>query len=212
MRTVRIGAALSVAALVAACGSPGPRAPEAETHYPGVLHPARELSPDFAVEQHVELRKGERSGAFDAVLQKRGDELVLIGLGPAGVRAFVLRQEGTDVRYEQTMGPTLPFPPRNVLVDIHRAFFKRLSAPPPAGEGTVQSELDGEDVTEIWTRGALVERRYVRAAFREGAVRVLYGAGCGVERCEPETVRIVNEWFGYEIRIENRRYHSLQKS
>ena len=35
-----------------------------------------------------------------------------------------------------------------------------------------------------------------------GSVRVLYGQGCGVSRCEPSTIRIVNEWFGYELRIE----------
>ena len=184
--------------------SPGGTGQAASTDYPGVLHPPNELSPDFVVEQHVELAKDDRHGAFDGVLQKRGDELVIVGLGPMGTRAFVLRQEGVEARFEQTMGPALPFPPRNVLVDVHRAFFKRL---PP---GIERGELDGEDVTEVWKDGSLVERRYVRPAFRPGAVRVFYGEGCTRDRCEPKTVRIVNEWFGYEIRIDNRRYHSLQ--
>jgi Protein of unknown function (DUF3261) len=204
-----------------ACGSSSAREPSTSSgeavDYPGILHPPSELSPDFVVEQHVELAKGDRHGGFDGVLQKRGSELVVVGLGPAGVRAFVLRQEGTEARFEQSMGPPLPFPPRNVLIDIHRAFFKRLafagaSADGRARDGVERGSLDGEEVTEIWRAGALVERRFVRDAFRKGAVRVLYGPGCGTDRCEPQTVRIINEWFGYTIFIENRRYHSLQKS
>lgn len=196
--------------LVAACGpARAPAAAEGEGTYPGVLHPPEALTPDMAVEQHVVVRKGTQSGAFDGVLQKRGSELVLVGLGPANVRAFVLRQEGDDARLEQTMGPTLPFPPRNILLDVHRAFFKRL--PPGTTDGTRRGALDGEEVTEIWSHGALLERRYERPELR-GAVRVFYGPGCGEERCEPASLRIVNEWFGYAIEIENRRFHALQKS
>ena len=207
----RIFAGALLGLLTAACGaSPAPRAEAPSTEYPGILHPPSELSPDFAVEQHVELTKDGRRGAFDGVLQKRGAELVLIGLGPMGVRAFVLRQDGAEARFEQSMGPPLPFPPRNVLVDIHRAFFQRLPAAndaPPSG--TQRGKLDGEEVTEMWRDGSLVERGFARPSFREGSVRVLYGPGCTRARCEPGTVRIVNEWFGYEIAIENRRFHRL---
>ena len=178
--------------------------------YPGVLHPPSELTPDVVIEQHVEATKGDRTGGFDAVLQKRGGELVLVGLGPLGVRAFTIWQEGADVRYEQRLGPVFPFPPRDVLVDVHRAFFKRLALPvaPSPRDGAFRGALDGEDVEEIWRGGELVERRYVRDG-RPGAVRVLYGPGCGVSRCEPASVRLVNEWFGYELVIENRRFHAL---
>ena len=207
---IRSLAGVALGLFVAACGaSPTPPSAPMSTEYPGILHPPSELSPDFAVEQHVELTKGDRHGAFDGVLQKRGAELVLVGLGPMGVRAFVLRQDGAQARFEQSMGPALPFPPRNVLVDIHRAFFKRLPLGDGAPCGTQRGELDGEDVTEIWKDGSLVERRFARPTFREGSVRVLYGPGCTRARCEPGTVRIVNEWFGYEITIDNRRYHWL---
>jgi len=161
------------------------------------------------VEQRVEATKDGRTGAFDAVLQKRGGELVVVGLGPLGARAFVLGQDGTEARFEQRMGPPLPFPPRNVLVDVHRAFFKRLElqgggAPP---DGVHRGRLDGEDLVEVWRDGSLVERRFERPGEMEGAVRVIYGAGCRVHRCEPATIHIVNEWFAYELKIENRRFH-----
>ncbi len=195
---------LAIALLVLA-GCTAPRTPAPTDDYPGVLHPPRELSPDMVVEQHIEATRGDQHGGFDVVLQKRGAELTLVGLGPLGIRAFVLRQEGDQASLERTMGPPLPFPPRNVLVDVHRAFFERL----PAGvrQGTLVGTLDGEEVTEIWD-GELRERRFVRAG-RPGAVRVIYGPGCRPERCEPTTIRIVNEWFGYTLDIENHRYTFL---
>lgn len=186
--------------LLAACAPAKP--PPADTEYPGVLHPASELTPDVMIEQHIEARKNDRTGGFDAVLQKKGADLTIVGLGPVGIRAFVLKQVGTDATFEQSMGPTFPFPPRNVLVDVHRAFFKRL--PPDTTKGV----LDDEEVTETWKDGTLVERAY-RRADRPGAVRVLYGPGCTRARCEPSTIRLVNEWFGYELTIENRRFQAL---
>lgn len=186
--------------VLAACAPAKP--PPADTEYPGIIHPASELTPDFMVEQHIEARKNDRTGGFDAVLQKKGGDLTIVGLGPVGIRAFVLRQVGTDATFEQSMGPAFPFPPRNVLVDVHRAFFKRL--PPDATKGTI----DDEEVTETWKDGTLVERDFHRGD-RPGAIRVHYGPGCTRERCEPSTIRLVNEWFGYELTIENRRFQAL---
>lgn len=195
--------------LLAACSpaSTPAKSPDNDTEYPCVLHEPRSLTPDFAVDQHVVVKKGDRTGEFDGVLQKRGDELIVVGLGPMGVRAFVLRQEGATIEFEQSMGPPLPFPPRNVLVDVHRAFFKRLPSPPADGEH--QGHLDDEEVTEIWKAGSIVERRYERPSFRPGAVRVHYGPGCTAEKCEPATVRIVNDWFTYELTITSGRFTPL---
>jgi hypothetical protein len=194
--------ALAVVVVASAACAPPPAAPPAEGRaYPGVLHPPATLGPDFSVSQHVEAISGQRTGAFDGVLQKRGDELVVVGLGPAGVRAFVLRQVGGDVSFEQSFGPALPFPPRNILVDVHRAFFKRL-APPASGAGTVKGDLDGEAVLERWAGGELVERSFTREGER-GAVRITYEPGCTRARCAPSRIRIVNEWFGYSLTIDN---------
>lgn len=180
--------------------------------YPGILRPAAALTPDFSVEQHVEARRDAQHGAFDAVVQKRGATLVVVGLGPMGVRAFVVRQEGNEARFEQTMGPPLPFPPRNVLLDVHRVFFKRL--PLPAGDhepaGIVRGAIDGEEITEVWEGGRLIERRFARPDRPNGRVRVIYGPGCDVARCAPTTVHLVNEWFGYELRIDNRNYRFFE--
>lgn len=190
--------------LFVACRPAAP--PPGDVRYPGILHPPNELSPDMVVEQHIEAKKNDKTGGFDAVLQKKGGDLTIVGLGPVGVRAFVLKQAGDDATFEQSFGPAFPFPPRNVLVDVHRAFFKRL--PDPNGNGTTHGTLDDEDVSEIWKNGELVERDY-RRADRPGAIRVFYTSGCTRDRCAPGAVRLVNEWFGYELTIENRQFHFL---
>ena len=195
-----------VLVLVGACGSP-PKTPDASTEYPGVLHPPSELTPNFSVEQQITVTKGDRKAELDGVLQKSGDQLVIVAFGPLKVRAFVLKQDPTGIHYEQTMGPQLPFPPRNIVVDVHRAFFKRLPDPPRNGEH--RGHLDDEEVTEIWKDGSLVERRYERPSFRPGAVRVRYGPGCTVEQCQPEHIDIDNPWFDYRLSITSTNYNPL---
>lgn len=187
-----------------ACGPTTPKATEPQAEYPAILHPARELTPDFSVQQHIQAKAHGRSGAFDAVVQKRAGELVIVGLGPASVRMFVLKQGEQGVTFEQSFGPRLPFPPRNILVDVHRAFFKRL----PSGEGATRKGIvDDEDVHEVWRGDELQERRFWRkdGSF-EGPVTITYGKGCTATRCAPNRIHIENPWFGYELEIDNSDY------
>ena len=192
----------ALAAVLVGCVSPA--APVAGGDYRCVLHPPSELTPDFVVEQHVTARYGSREGSFDAVLQKRGNELLVVGLGPMNVQAFVVRQVGSDATLEQRLGPAPPFPPRAVIVDVHRVFFKRL--PGDVEDGEVRGRIDDEDVTEIWRAGELRERRFARADRPGSVVRVRFGPGCRHARCAPATVRVVNEWFGYELLLEDRKF------
>jgi hypothetical protein len=195
--------------LVTACGPRAEPTHPANTEYPCILHAPDTAGPDFSVNQRVEATKDGHSGAFDGVLQKVGNELVVVGLGPAGVRAFVLKQSGDRISFEKSFGPDLPFPPRNVLVDIHRAFFKRLP-PPPSGAGTVKGPIDDEEVEEDWAGGNLVERRFARpgSAFK-GVVRITYAPGCTLARCAPASFRLVNEWFGYRLNVTSTDYNWL---
>jgi hypothetical protein len=197
------GVALGVG--VAACAPPPPTAPAAPVRtYACVLRPLATLGPDFTARQHVEASGHGRSGGFEAVIQKKGDTLVLIGL-VAGVRAFVLKEEGDHISFDQSFGPKLPFPPEYAIIDVHRVYWKRLPrAADAAPSGVVEGELDGEVVREVWSNGSLVERRFTRPGEFEGAVRIAYGAGCSATQCLPTSVRIDNEWFGYSVRIESR--------
>lgn len=190
----------STALTLLACGpsSPPPQS-AAQAEYPGILHPPAELHPDFSVHQHIEATAYGHSGSFDAVVQKNADKLVVVGLGPASVRMFVLEQTAAGVTFEQSFGPKLPFPPRNIVVDVHRAYFKGLP------EGTSSGTVDDERVDEIWRGQDLLERRFTRSD-REGAIVIGYGPGCTRTRCAPSTITLKNPWFSYELKIENDGY------
>ncbi len=186
--------------LLLACGpSAPPPQTAAQAEYPGILHPPAELKPDFSVRQHIEAKAQGHSGAFDAVVQKQGDKLVVVGLGPASVRMFVLEQTQAGVGFQQSFGPKLPFPPRNIVVDVHRAYFKKLP------EGQTSGTLDDEQVEEVWRGDELAERRFTRGG-QQGAVVVSYGPGCTRARCAPKTIDLKNPWFSYDLHIENDDY------
>ena len=183
--------------------------------YPGVLHDPRTLPRDFMVRQSLKLdtkANGKRLEAeFDAVVQKQGDKLLVLGLGPMNMKVFTITQLGSRIEFQQYRGPKMPFSPRNIVLDVHRVFFKRL--PPPADakySGVLRGELDGEHVEETWQGGEVRERVFTRpgSAFR-GAVRIALGPGCTGSLCEPETATIRNEWFDYTLAIENNGYETL---
>jgi hypothetical protein len=159
--------------------------------------------------QHVEAAAQGRTGGFDSVVQKHADELLIVGLGPAGIRAFVLKQSGDAISFERNIpGPELPFSPRNVVVDVHRAFFKKLPNPPASGTGTIKGKVDDEEVEEDWRDGNLAERRFARPGTQyKGVVRVTYSPGCTRDRCAPEGLQLKNEWFGYALKIDCRDYN-----
>jgi hypothetical protein len=213
----RLATAAAVAA-IAGCGQPVRRAvisTTAPAEYPGVLHDPATLPGDFMVRQGITIN-AEHDGKpveqeFDAVLQKQGDTLLIVGFGPMNVKAFTLTQKGGTIEFAQFMGPELPFSPRNIVVDVHRVFFKRLPPPTEAGySGVNRGELDGEVVEETWREGELREIVFTRpGSTLEGAIRVELAAGCAPTRCEPESATLRNEWFRYTLAIANDSFEVL---
>jgi uncharacterized protein DUF3261 len=189
------------------------RTDEPADGYPGVLHDPLEWPDSFTVRQSITIsakRDGRIvEGQLDAVMQKQDDTLVIVALGPMNSRAFTLTQRGRTVEFvPSAAGPELPFPPRYILVDVHRVFF---SAPlPGAGTGVVRGQRDGEQVEERWEHGELRSRSFTRPGSKlAGAVRIEYGRGCRFERCHPDSVTVRNEWFGYTLTITNQEYEAL---
>lgn len=210
--------AIAVVAALAGCGPP-PRTAVLSTRepsdYPCVLHDPRTLSPDFLVRQSLTIRAVRDGkpveGQFDAIVQKQGDTLLIVGFGPMNVKAFTLEQRGERIEFHQFFGPELPFSPRNVIVDVHRVFFKRLPAPgEPGHTGVVRGELDGEAVEETWRDGELRGAVFTRpgSALR-GAIRVALGPGCRPAACEPDSATLTNEWFGYTLTVTSEGYERL---
>lgn len=85
---------------------------------------------DFMARQHVTAIVGEARAGFDAVVQKRGDELIVLGLTPFGSRAFLVKQTGDRVTFEKYVELEMPFPPEAMLRDVHQALVDRPDDPP----------------------------------------------------------------------------------
>lgn len=183
--------------------------------YPCTLHDPETIKHDFMVRQTLTIdtkHEGKPVNfSFDAVVQKQGNTLLIIGFGPMRVKAFTLTQKGSHIDFAQFMGPPVPFSPRNILVDVHRVFFKRLPADPdPKFSGVKHAALDDEMVEETWRDGQLTQAVFTRPGSKwNGAIRIELGPGCTAKLCEPETATLHNEWFGYKLTIANDSYEEL---
>lgn len=183
--------------LLAACSSPR-QGHRPAVEYPGDLLLPSKLGDDFMLRQRIEAEYGEREIGFEAVLQKVGDDLKLLGLTPFGSRAFLLEQKGTAVSFESYVDKPLPFPPRYILLDIQRT----LQLDEVRADGTHEIPSEDEVVVETWKDGRLRERRVRRRSGEpEGELVVTYEGGMAPG--DPAKVtRFENGWFGYRLRIE----------
>jgi hypothetical protein len=221
-----------VLCIVVSCGA-GARK-EADWPTPVVLlapaaHPA-----DFFDRQRIVATYKGHTASFDAVVQKRGNELTLVGLTPFGSRAFVLRQVGGEASFESFVPQTLPFPPNYILVDVERVFFPWTDAAPPT-DANRQFLHDGEIVTERWQAGRLLRRTFSRdgtsprlttppsadvpSASPErgrnglppGQIVVEYDGGMASDGTPPRHVSFDNGQFGYHLDITTLTHQNLSR-
>jgi hypothetical protein len=207
--------ALLAALLAGASCAPHASTAPADRPYSGPLVAPSSLPGSFLDRQHIVATYGDRSVTFDAVLQKRGGELTLLGLTPFGSRAFVLRQVGADVSFQSFVPQSLPFPPRYILIDVQRVFFAWAEPPAadggaPGGDRTV--ERDGEIESEHWEGGRLRRRVFRRADGRPpGEIAIDYlGEGMGLDGVPPARVTFVNGWYGYRLEIATSTHQRLE--
>ena len=180
-------------------GCPAPPPPEEAPPPEGVLHPPSELGPDFTLDHRVVIRWHGREEGFRGVLDKLGDVLTLVGLGPHGGRGFVLRQEGLEVSFESQLPEALPFPPEHILMTLHRAWLLGLSGPLPDGEH--RAERDGEEIVERWAGDRVVSRTFrVLDGSPSGLFEVTYDGGFDPTLSSaPSRVLVVDAWLGYQL-------------
>lgn len=165
----------------------------------GVLHAPSELGPDFTLDHRVVIRWQGREEGFRAILEKRGDVLTLVGLGPHGGRGFVLRQQGLEVSFESQLPEALPFPPEHILMALHRAWLVGLHGPLPDGEH--REERDGEEIAERWENGRLSARSFrVLDGSPSGLFEITYDGGFDPSLATaPTRVLVRDGWLGYEL-------------
>jgi hypothetical protein len=178
------------------CG-PGAQARPTTPRPIGTLHRPSHYATDFTVDQQVTAEHAGGSESFRAILEKRGDRLVMIGLGPHGGRAFVLTQEGEAVSFDSQMPRELPFPPEYMLMDVHRTWLVGIprEGDAPLPDGRHEAVVDGENVAEEWSGGRLVSRSFaiLTSNLAYWSVRITYEGGLDPRPSEPAPTRVILE-------------------
>jgi hypothetical protein len=154
---------------------------------------------DFLLRQRVRVEAGGRSFALRLVTQKRGGELLQVGIDPLGAKLFTLRQRGTQVEVDALPAPVLEVEPANFLRDLHRIRFLTIDDPP--ADGSSSTVRDGTEIRETWERGTLRERRFRRVAGRPDGAVVLRFETPGPTREGIHRVSIANGWCGYRVEV-----------
>ncbi|TPV96822.1 MAG: DUF3261 domain-containing protein [Myxococcales bacterium FL481] len=160
------------------------------------LQPPSAVAYDFLWQQRVAITYQGRTRRFDAALQKRGDTLTLVGLGPMGTPGFVITLEGETVLFENHTGRTLPFSPRYILLDIQRVFF------PWSATGPRSGQIDGERVDETHRAGRLVQRRFQSTSVPSEPPIVVDYDGWSGGNDAPRWAHLHHGAFGYQLTVE----------
>lgn len=199
----RSGALFAIClALACACGPSAATTPVPE--YPGTLRAPSTYADDFVIDHTITAEHAQGSETFRAVVEKRGDAIVMVGLGPHGGRAFTLRQEGERIEFDNQLDRELPFPARYMLLDFHRVWLGALPGA-PLSDGEHSASIDGEQVRETWAQGRLLARSFERADGEPvGVISVTYEGGLSpdLEADAPTRVVLDNAWFGYRLVLE----------
>ncbi len=198
--------------LLSACGGTT-TPPQEAAPYPTHLVMPADLPGQWALEQDVTIHHAEGESSFHAVLQKQDNTLTMVGLGPAGGRAFVLTQNGMDFDWQTFVTIELPFPPEYMLYDVHRTWLQP-NQPPVDGSSEMTFERDGERIHERWNGGKLLERTFERLdGVPAGKIVVDYEGGMApnapAEVAPPDVVDFDNQWHGYRSTIHTLRYTPL---
>jgi hypothetical protein len=197
MRAWLLVAAIACAC-ACACASSAPARPMPKPAVdPGPLRAPDALPFDFQWNQRVTATWPTGKRTFDAVLQKRAGELMLVGLSPMGLPGFILRLDsGAKITVENRTGRELPFAPEYILADVQRVFFPWLP------QGVSSGDVGPVHVVEQRTGEQLLRRTFTRTdGAAKGEVRVVYAPRRSGEDAS-RRVEVDNAWFGYALLIE----------
>jgi uncharacterized protein DUF3261 len=163
---------------------------------PGELVSSEAIPGEFLLRQRWRVERGDEAWSLEVVAQKRGDELVVVGLHPFGAKLFAIRQRGLETSVEAVPAPALEVPPLNVLRDLHRARF--LGVAGAGGDGRFEAEHDGTEILEERDAGRVRWRSFRSlAGDPAGLVTLRFG-----EPAEGgEAVTVDNGWCGYRAEI-----------
>lgn len=211
MDMLAVPAALAhLALLLALAGCAVPKPPPLAPVFDddsAVLVPTEQFAvAPFTVLQRVHGKFGTQEIAFECTVQFAQGKLSLTGMTPYGTRAFVVEQIGSDVHAQTFELEGVPFEALQVLVDVHRAFFRGLQVAQSRGE----HELVERDqvVREYWQRGYVVERSF-HSLDTSASLVVISFDGAPAPVIAPR-MRLVNLHYGYWLEIENIQQQRLR--
>jgi hypothetical protein len=176
---------------------------------PGLIRAPSVLPYDFQWRQHVTASWPTGTRSFDAVVQKRNGELLLLGLSPMGMPGFILTlHENKTIDVVNHTGHPLPFRAEYIIADVQRVLYPWLATPPVGANGERRGQVGSVTVTERYARGVLLERTFVRGADSasehaagSGSVQIQF-QGMRPNADVPSRVTVDNGWFGYRLLIE----------
>jgi hypothetical protein len=177
---------------------------------PGLIRSPDVMPYDFQWRQHVTAIWPSGRRSFDAVVQKRKGELLMIGLSPMGMPGFILHLKPSGaIDVENHTGQELPFRAEYILADVQRVLYPWLPPAPAGLAGELRGEVATVQVTERYLHGALIERTFQRAsAAAGGSIKIRYeGLAPGADVAK--RVNVDNGWFGYRLEIETLSYSRL---
>lgn len=190
--------------IVGACRSTSPPVPAIPVLAPVPIRSVAEMPGDFQWRQTVTVMyRDQKPRSFDAVLEKQGNVLSLVGLTPVQTILFVARAVGTSVEFENRTGQWLPFGGSHILRDVQRAYYPWLSG--SCDEGRRSRSFGEGSVEELCRSGRVVERVFEQAG--KPAVRVAYRDRARFTDGPPGVVTLVDEQNEYRLEIETLEVH-----
>jgi hypothetical protein len=144
----------------------------------------------------VRIGWGDRELGLQAIVRKRPEELVVVGLAPQGTRFFTIRQQGRAIEIDTTSSRKLEQLALWLLDALQRGLWIEPAAGPRRDDGASWS-WQGEQVVEARRDGRW--RREFRRAGDAGDV-----ASVAIDYREPPHrggqpgFEIRNTWCGYE--------------
>ena len=199
---------------VSACASRPHRAPLQASASAEPIVDLSLVAGDFVWRQSITAEYASRqdphamqSGRFEAVLQKQGSVLTVVGLTPLGTRAFVAVQNRTHVKVTEGDESRLPFPPRFVFLDINRCFF--IGPAQAQADGWHEYEAAGERVKDLWKAGLLMQRTLNRAGDANAKQIIINYEGGQRPGGSPGDVHLNNLRFGYRLKIHTLEAQNL---
>lgn len=168
------------------------------------------LLPRIFWRQRLKIRHGERAFGFTVVVQNDGNEFIVLALGPANTRLFVIEQTDAQVTLERFVEREIPIEPEFFLLDMQRAVFWF-----EPGErrdlGTLRRSFRGDCLLDEWSSRGLSRRIVISdqgdcAQIAEPAS----GARLSIEYRpeyvpgeEPERVEMIDEHRDYRLSVQH---------